>query len=718
MSEATAKRRATTLRFAAALYAATLMTVCSDASAGQYTVGSCDSAAAFGHNSAAWARFANAGSTYESCPTNGGDTAGVSDRLTGGGTYTGFSHSGHYFTAPPGATITQLRWAGRMARQDCRWGIYFRALPSFSAILGAPPGQFCDTSGFDNRGWPLAFAIPPDTTRLEQLVVCGDAQCPAGATMHSHILEVTINDPVPPNVSLDGPLASGQWVSGTAGKFPEVRVSAADNAGVQRIDTTLAALVGSQGFPCDWSLPRPCAGEAPMKWAPGIADLADGEHQLQVSVIDAAGNTTHATRGVRIDNTPPDPVVPAIAGGTGWRQTNGFAASWTNPPNSGAPITRAHWKLCRPDGGCPSTGSHPAQDVHDLPLIHAPVPGEYQLAVWLEDAAGNQREANAALSVPLRWDPEPPELAFLAPDPADPLRVTVRASDRHSGVVDGEIEMRASGAGTWHALRTELEGAELVAYVDDERFRRGAFEFRARVLDRAGNEATSGKRTDGSAATVRLPLRIDTRLAVGLRRRSGRRLDADLVAAFGRRLRITGRLTNADGQPLDGASIEALEKRLDGTTLPVGLATTNEYGGFRYLLRATRNRELTFRYGGSRRIGAATARFRLRVPATSSIRVNRSKVRNGQGVLFRGRVLTRPVPANGKLIEMQAHFRGRWRTFATLRSDDRGAWKFRYRFGATLGRVTYRFRAQLPYEGGYPFVTGRSRVAKVVVLGP
>jgi hypothetical protein len=69
-------------------------------------------------------------------------------------------------------------------------------------------------------------------------------------------------------------------------------------------------------------------------------------------------------------------------------------------------------------------------------------------------------------------------------------------------------------------------------------------------------------------------------------------------------------------------------------------------------------------------------------------------------------------------VEMQAYFRGRWRTFSTLRTNRRGGWKFRYRFGATLGRVTYRFRARMPSEGGYPFITGHSRVAKVVVVGP
>jgi hypothetical protein len=93
-------------------------------------------------------------------------------------------------------------------------------------------------------------------------------------------------------------------------------------------------------------------------------------------------------------------------------------------------------------------------------------------------------------------------------------------------------------------------------------------------------------------------------------------------------------------------------------------------------------------------------------------------VRNGDGVDFSGRVPSRPLPTGGKLIEMQAHFRGRWRTFSTLRTDRAGRWRFPYRFGATLGRVTYRFRARLPSEGGYPFVTGRSEVARVVVLGP
>ena len=46
-----------------------------------------------------------------------------------------------------------------------------------------------------------------------------------------------------------------------------------------------------------------------------------------------------------------------------------------------------------------------------------------------------------------------------------------------------------------------------------------------------------------------------------------------------------------------------------------------------------------------------------------------------------------------------------------------GRWRFPYRFGGTVGRVTYRFRARLPAEGGYPFISGNSRVVEVVVRG-
>jgi hypothetical protein len=78
---------------------------------------------------------------------------------------------------------------------------------------------------------------------------------------------------------------------------------------------------------------------------------------------------------------------------------------------------------------------------------------------------------------------------------------------------------------------------------------------------------------------------------------------------------------------------------------------------------------------------------------------DRDRLLNGQTVTFSGRVLTKPIPTVGKLVEIQAFFRGRWRTISTTRTGKGGRWSFRYRFGATTGVVRYRFRALLSQEG-------------------
>ena len=151
--------------------------------------------------------------------------------------------------------------------------------------------------------------------------------------------------------------------------------------------------------------------------------------------------------------------------------------------------------------------------------------------------------------------------------------------------------------------------------------------------------------------------------------------------------------------------------------VPVGVARTDRSGAFTYPVRATRNQVIRFRYAGSRRIQAATDDFALQVPAASSIRARPRRLDNGETVQLSGSVLTRPLPPAGKLIEVQAYFRGRFRTFSTTRADGNGRWRFPYRFGGTSGRVRYRLRVLLPAEGGYPFISGRSPVAQVVVVG-
>jgi hypothetical protein len=124
-----------------------------------------------------------------------------------------------------------------------------------------------------------------------------------------------------------------------------------------------------------------------------------------------------------------------------------------------------------------------------------------------------------------------------------------------------------------------------------------------------------------------------------------------------------------------------------------------------------------FRHPGGELLKPAAAELRLLAPARSTIAVDKRRVANGSGVRFAGRLIGGPVPDGGKLIDLQAFFRHRWRTFATPRADARGGWSYRYRFEATTGRVVYRFRARIRREAAYPYELGRSRTVRVTVLG-
>jgi hypothetical protein len=106
------------------------------------------------------------------------------------------------------------------------------------------------------------------------------------------------------------------------------------------------------------------------------------------------------------------------------------------------------------------------------------------------------------------------------------------------------------------------------------------------------------------------------------------------------------------------------------------------------------------------------------VAAAAQLRASRRSLRNRQRVVFSGRLPGRPLPKTGKVLDLQAYYRGRWRTFATPRARGAGGWRYTYRFGATRGRFTYRFRAVVRHESDYPYALGYSNVVSVTVRGP
>jgi hypothetical protein len=181
---------------------------------------------------------------------------------------------------------------------------------------------------------------------------------------------------------------------------------------------------------------------------------------------------------------------------------------------------------------------------------------------------------------------------------------------------------------------------------------------------------------------------------------------------------VRGRLETGSGKPLTRV-IEVLEQpRGGGGFRRVATAACDRDGRFSHRIARGGSRTLRFRWAGAALIKPALAQLRVLVPARTSIEPSRRSLRNGQSVTFDGRLVAGPVPDGGKLIDLQAFYRGGWRTFATPRTDAAGRWSFRYRFEATRGLVRYRFRARIRREAAYPYELGYSRTVAVTVRGP
>jgi hypothetical protein len=191
------------------------------------------------------------------------------------------------------------------------------------------------------------------------------------------------------------------------------------------------------------------------------------------------------------------------------------------------------------------------------------------------------------------------------------------------------------------------------------------------------------------------------------------------VVPFGKSAALSGHLTTVEGAPLASQqlAVYATPRSPGSGTRVVGHVQTDAQGAFRYMAPRGASRTLDFRFEGTDTLYPSDQPAKLLVPAATTIRRSKRLVRNGQTVRFSGRLRGLPLPAVGKLVNLQVHYRRRWRTFATPRTDAKGTWRFTYRFQATRGAVRYRFRAAVKREAAYPYELGYSRTIAVTVRG-
>jgi hypothetical protein len=663
---------------------------------------------------------------YSLCPPGASVGTGIVTKATSNGGVAGhWAGAYQVFTAPLGASLQSVTFTVGAIRLNDYWSVGIAAYNSDAdpavvlpyGCYAFRPGCDIGTPTFNHRTTVPLY----NRAKFRFETRCGaPGGCPttaSGFTPGNRALfsaanvSVRVDDWTEPALT---PHSGALWRAGWHRGHEEAATIYTDNVGIM---VTRMIVDGEQRdvqdyrdvrWPawvrCDFTRPRPCVDVAPGGLGLNTAALTDGTHEMRVEAVDAAGNVAGVTHDLHVDNhAPAKPDALALDGGEGWRAVNDFTVRWSNPAGQVSPIVRARYRLCGASG-C-TEGSRDGEDLLSLPL-QVPAPGEYTLRVWLEDAAGNHDADRASDPVRLRFDDEAPTAVFEAPDASDPLSVVAFVADRGAGVVAGTIEARRVGDSAWRDLGAGLVEDRLVGALDDAALPDGTYELRAHVRDGAGNERTSTRRRDGTAATASLPARAAATIVLARRhpiRGNGKRIGGEL---------------RAGGRRIPGAAITVSARpRNDSDFALVRVLTTDAAGRFTFGAGTGPSRTVRFRYGGTRVIRPAIAEVRVLVPSRSSIAVDRRFALNGQAVRFRGRLVRGPIPDGGKLIDLQAFYRGRWRTFATPRTDRRGRWSYDYRFEATTGVVTYRFRARIRREAAYPYELGRSRVVRVTVRG-
>jgi hypothetical protein len=313
--------------------------------------------------------------------------------------------------------------------------------------------------------------------------------------------------------------------------------------------------------------------------------------------------------------------------------------------------------------------------------------GTHDVSVVATDAAGNSSAQTAKVAL----DANPPAITLSR---AAGHTIRVRLADGASGVANGGIEVRDSTGAPFRPLPSTLNGSRLTATLD--RGRASRIGIRVSAADNAGN-AIAGQLVEMTLSHVR-------RGRVSLR--------------YNRGVTISGRLRTRDGVTVTGQAIQ-VEQTIRQTGAAPQLAqtlTTDTRGRFSFRAAAGPSRRLRFSFPGGGDALPRTRAANVFVRASSTIHASPHVVARGGRVRFSGRLGLRfaSIPRGGKLVDLQAFDRGRWRTFATARArGSKGAWRYSYRFGKSPGR--YRVRLRIRREAVFPYDLGYSRSITVRV---
>jgi hypothetical protein len=396
---------------------ALLLCLSTEAEAATYDVVSCAETPTGVNN--AWVAFNDSPetlATIDRCPSHSPATLvlSVTDRLDSADTPNG-SASGWLFAAPAGTRVARLRYVRLLGKRDSSaWKPELRTASGHvveTCELSYPQSQ-CEVGG---SGTHPRDTGELDTTSLRFGIRCVTVfmDCTNGYSLHHawaaiYSSRVTISDETLPTVGQPtGELMASGWQQGQR----SVTAGGSDSTGIREMRLYVDGVRRDvRARVCDYTRPAPCTGEPAASLSVDTRVLGDGQHEFQVAAVDAAGNERRSPeRSFLVDNDPPSaPRDLAIVGGDEVRQENDFEVSWTNPPDAGAPVAAAHWRLCRESTMDCSTTRTASAGISRISGIRLPAAGSYTLTVRLEDALGHTSEAASSAPVTLRLGVDSP----------------------------------------------------------------------------------------------------------------------------------------------------------------------------------------------------------------------------------------------------------------------------------------------------------------------
>ena len=207
--------------------------------------------------------------------------------------------------------------------------------------------------------------------------------------------------------------------------------------------------------------------------------------------------------------------------------------------------------------------------------------------------------------------------------------------------------------------------------------------------------------------------------AGGVAVRFGIKRGRSITLGYGRARTIRGAVTDPVGAPVPGATVVVLSRvRRTGAGTRAGRTpiVTGADGRFVYRIPKGPSRLLRFGWRASTASSLLTcsAALHVNVRAPVGLSISPHVVAPRGRIRLSGRLRGGYVPARGRVLDLQAHERGAWRPFETVRTTGRGRFSASYRF-TSGARGMFRIRVRVRPSSDYPFTLGYSRVVRVRV---